>query len=167
MASQLSKGGGRGSWGASQDGKRPGLGSFRRAGPGAFSAGSACRNEPQLPSHAGPGALRSRAQIPGREALNGLTWTAGRWSGSPAQMGRDHVASCSEAQMHPSVCAGLPTPAGAFLPGYQVTAGQSRTQPSPVETEGTICILIKEVQRPKALGSCRTGSPKCRKACTL
>lgn len=71
---------------------------------------------------------------------------------------------------HLSVCAGLLTPSHG-LPSWP--QGSSGRIPPPQASPGDgrhylhFCILIKEVWRPKAFGSCQTGSSKGGEACAL
>lgn len=97
----------------------------------------------------------------------------GQGSGSLVQTRGDCLEACSgaqtrAAQVSPSVCVPDSQP-GPFL----ITHGalrwrrvDPRQRPSG-ETEATLCILIKEAQRPKAFGSYKMDSPKRRQVCAL
>ena len=96
-----------------------------------------------------------------------------RGQGRCCRHGGDCLEACSGAQTHaaqvsPSVCVPDSQP-GPFL----ITHGalrwlrvDPRHRPSG-ETEATLCILIKEAQRPKAFGSYKMDSPKRRQVCAL
>lgn len=110
----------------------------------------------QCQLHPGPGSLRSRIQVLGREVLNGPSWISLQWSGSGSlgQMWKNCFGPCSDIQVSTSGLRWSLTLSQSLCSVHTALSGSHRLIPGTgsQETKGANCNFVKDVQKPKAFG---------------
>ena len=151
------------SWGILQNGKRvhwlgpegwgPRLHKNHRwlAGCGPLSPGSPYLTKPCLQVLLGLVSLRFKIQVPGREVLNGPSGVTQQWSGVSitrrSYYGEAQTQVCTSGLGRPPDSQSAPLLCHTPLSGHCSSLIPVTAQPRKL---GAICMLMKDVQRPKA-----------------